>query len=262
MLDLQYIFDHWHEIAYSALALLVIAAYVSHFFHSEGVLAKFIKPENLLIIVLLFVMVIATRMESLGGALDTKMDEVSGRIFILSKLAGYAKFEILKDTDKMFVELLRSLRETHSEVHVTSIRSEPPEFFKSQSPLAQVWYKELVEWADKAPGRRLYRVIGTPNNQMKAWFTKECAARKRTDNYILRSMNWDENIPIMNVVVFDRKEAFLVFSPPKGPLAETEILHILDSDSSNLVVERYFKNIMEETSPCAEPGSSQRRKSL
>jgi hypothetical protein len=179
------------------------------------------------------------------------MDYVSEEMTNFSKLAGYAKVERLTDTDKMFFELLRSLREAQSEVHVTSIRNESPDSFKSQSHLAQKWYKELVEWANKAPGRRLYRVIGTPNSEMQKWFANECAARKRSDNYILEGLNWDGKYPIINVVIFDRKEAFLVFSPPQGPLAETEILHISDVGFSNLLVDRYFRGILGAAHPCA-----------
>jgi hypothetical protein len=72
MANFQYIFDHWHEITYTILSVVVIAAYVSHFFHPQKGLAKIIKADNLLMIMLLFVMVIATRMESLGGDLDKK----------------------------------------------------------------------------------------------------------------------------------------------------------------------------------------------
>jgi hypothetical protein len=244
---LPFLFDHWHEIAYVVLFLIAIGNYVLHFLDHKSKLST----ESLLMLVLFFVVVIATRMEGFRGDQSTKMDELSAQIRNMESPSGFARVEKIANADQMFSALIESLNKAQTQIHVTSIRNEPPALLDKQSGLASEWYSQLRQWPNKKPGRVLYRLIGVPNKAMNQWFHDECTKRSR-DNYTLASVDWDGKSPTINIVVFDHQESYLIFSPPNGPLAETEVYRVTDPSFADLLIRGYFEYLNRTSSPCSD----------
>jgi len=240
MFNFGYFLENWHYFAYALLVGFATIAYIRHFLDHKS---KMVTAQSLMMLVLLLVLVIATRMERLGDTLSSRLEN-------MEKLNGYARIEKIGNADSMFARLLRELRVADSQIHVTSIRHENPEDFEKQSALAKRWFDELAEWPNHKFGRTLSRVIGVPDAHMKTWFDDLCKKNERKDNTSLRALEWDGKTPIINVVVFDQKETYLVFSPPNGLLAATEFYHISDPNFAQLIVRGYFTYLYQAGTSC------------
>ncbi len=209
---------HWHTIAYTALGVIAIIVYGVHFFRfkpKNRTLQKVFDPESLLVILIIFSIVLAVRVDSSPAELREDINRRLGELISTNKLA-----ERISNPDELFRQLSIQLDNAKEEVYVTSLRRTPGEIVKLY-PRAAKWYKELPYWPSKGINRRLYRVIGTATVEMTEWFKHECAIAQHSENVRLRGVRWSTALPAPNAVVFDDSISFLILSPPGGPVGET-----------------------------------------
>ena len=73
---MDYLLQHWHDAAYLLLAAIFIITYVVHFLPGmkDSKLKKLLEVETILMVVLIFVAVIAARVENVAGKMGRQQD--------------------------------------------------------------------------------------------------------------------------------------------------------------------------------------------
>ncbi len=253
--------EDWHQTAYLIIFLVMILAYVLHFFsHGSETIEKIVSDKNILILLSIFVLVFASNQDSENAALRRGIDGNEALIKSIVEKSGYAKISQIAPSD-IFSSLVRDLSKATSNVVVTSILHEPPSVIRNiDLENATRWYMSLPQWGN-AQGHHLDRLIAVTssnkkdNDPMYNWFLKECESVKNPATYALRSLLWDRKTQILNLVAFDNKRMYFILFPAGEQLNDADIILIEDETLTRSIIRNYFDQLLANGSKCPQQHS-------
>jgi hypothetical protein len=237
----HYLLLHWHEAAYLLLATMFIGIYIVHFLPGlkDSKLKKLLEAETILMVILVFVAIIAARVETVSNEMERR-DRLTGDLVDRAlREKGLAKFREINSATELFAALNAARDRASKEIRITQLQA------KTAGDLTAGetgrWYQEAERWLDAAPGRILYRVVGVANEEMERWFEDQCSRHGLATNRGLKKILGGRDLPRLNLVIFDRREVFMVASPLSGPAEAMQSLHVEDPDFANYFAAYYDK---------------------
>jgi hypothetical protein len=225
---MNYVLQHWHEVAYLALALIFVATYVLHFLPGmqDSKLRKLLEVETILMVVLIFVAIIAARVEKVAHEMDERAEVFSGLIDDALRDKGLAKVREIGSATELYGEMSAALGRSSKAVRITRLRAGSVAELKTGRTGGL--FEETEAWLDAAPGRVLYRLASVAGEGMERWFEEECSRTAGATNLGLKKIEGSGSSSRMNLAVFDDREVFLIASPMSGPVEATKTVHIED----------------------------------
>ena len=214
---MSYLLLHWHEVVYLLLAIIFVAAYVVHFLPGmkDSKLKKILEVETILMVVLVFVVVIAGRVEKVAREMDKRDDFFSEIVDDALRGKGLAKIREIESASDLYGELSAAQERSTKEIRLARLRAmSADDLLTGKTTLL---YKKIGEWLDAASGRVLYRVVNVAGDGMERWFEEECTRKSGSTNLGLKRIEGNRNVPRMNFAVFDDHEVFLMTHPLSGP---------------------------------------------
>jgi len=245
-----YLLLHWHEVVYLLLAIIFVAAYAVHFLPGmkDSKLRKILEVETILMVVLVFVAVIAGRVEKVAREVDKQDEFLSEIVDDALRGKGLAKIRKIESASDLYGELIAAQERSTKEIRLARLRAmSADDLLAGKTTLL---YKEIGEWLDAASGRVLYRVVNVAGDGMERWFEEECARKSGSKNLGLKRIEGNGNAPRMNFAVFDDREVFLMAHPLSGPFEATKAVHIEDPVVASYMV-AYFDEIFEVAAGCS-----------
>jgi len=105
---MSYLLLHWHEVAYLLLAIIFVAIYVVHFLPGmkDSKLRKILEVETILMVVLIFVAVIAARVEKVAQEMDKQNDSFNEIVDHALRGKGLAKIREIESASDMYSEVI------------------------------------------------------------------------------------------------------------------------------------------------------------
>ncbi|MGB6290460.1 MAG: hypothetical protein WBF36_10055 [Desulfobulbales bacterium] len=234
---------------YLLLAIIFVAIYIGHFLPGlkNSKLRKILEVETILMVVLIFVAVIAARVEKVSSKMDMQANYFSEIIDDALRDEGLAKIQEFDSASDLYNELIAARKRSTEKIRLGRLRAMSAD---------DLLYKNIEEWLDAAPGRVLYRVVNVTGEGMESWFDEECTRRRGTNNLGLKKIEGKRDVPNMNFAVFDDSEVFLMAhpqsdSPPLSvPFEATKAIHIKDPAVATYMA-TYFDQIFEVATGCS-----------
>lgn len=250
---MPYLLSHWHHIVYFGLAAFFIVIYIVHFlpFKGTGRLKALIETENILILVLIFVAIIAYRVEQIETHTESKWEGTIESIDRLESRMGSAKIERLESLDLFRRAMSEALIRTQHEVWATAFRPESLTELVEHNPQTGVWLSDLDRWRKAESGRNYRRLVGIGNDTQRQWFQDECGNRSKLPTMILRAIEMPYDHTFVNVVVFDDDEVFLTFRKRKD-IYETALRYRIFGKEFATFGKTYFSSLWANANSCAE----------
>ena len=250
---MDYLLKHWHEWAYGLLALVFIIVYIIHFLPGakDSKLKQLIQTESILILVLIFVAIIATRVESVVTHVDIQAKEATDTLERLIQGEGYAKVQKISSLELLFQNLNDALERSEEEVRIVRFREKTALNIQAHSQQAKLFYSKITDWLDDKPGRALYTIIGTPDQEMTNRFEDLCRESEGKGNQVIGALKEELSAPRMNFVVFDKREAFLVAHTSKSLVQTSDSYHIQDENFARFL-RRFHYDLLNRSVPCPE----------
>jgi len=245
---LSYLSD-WHHYVYSILTIVFFLVYVLHFLPGGkiGPLKAILETQTILMLVLIFVAVIAARVEHTAKIADKRWKQATALI----SRQGFQEFKQINTTDAIFRELRETLSHTKKEVWATGIRPDTPEVLSSYSSEAKLWYESLNRWTNTKSGRTYLRLIGLNNDATHEWLQEECADHSNINNKVFKSIEWDPKMPFINMIIFDDNEVFLMFRSDSALIEQTIRYRVRGPEMAHLAKE-WFKATWAIAKGCNE----------
>lgn len=242
---------HWHELAYAILAIVFIAIYILHFMPGmkDSKLKSLIQAESILLVVLVFVGIIAVRVETVVTHIEEIADRVNQSLDDFLAGADIARVERLDNLEESYLFKNRALQETKNEVRIYRFREETGTDLMTFSEQAKLWYGQLETWVTGQPGRAVYTVVGTPTPKMEQWFIEECAESVGQGNRLVKNLEEELRAPRMNFVVFDRREVILVAHTASGLVGVTNAYRVEDEGFATFFA-RFHRELMTGAESC------------
>lgn len=239
--------SEWHHYVYGILTFVFIGAYVLHFLPQGklGKLKAILETETILMLVLIFVAVIAARVEHIGKKADIRWEQASD----LFRREGFQEFKSITSTDQIFRELSDALSDTDKEVWATGFRPDPPKTLKSYSPGAAQWYENLDKWTNAQSGRTYLRLVGLSNDANHDWFKEECTKQENISNRVFKSLEWNKETPFINMIIFDDDVVFLMFRSDPALIEQTIRYKVSGKEMTRLARE-WFQALWEIGQSC------------
>ena len=252
---MNYLLLHWHEVAYLILGIIFVAAYVVHFLPTKkgSKLGKFLEVETILMVVLIFVAIIAVRVEKITDELDKQSDHYIETLDDALRGKGLAKVRHIESASVLNTALNKALERTTKEVRLARLREMSVDDLLTITVTRA--YTNIGEWADAAPGRVLYHVVNVGGDGMERWFEEECTRMSGSKNLGLKKIESSSGAPRLNFTVFDDREAFIMAhplsgsGPLSGPLEATKAVHIEDKAFASYMV-NHFDQILKVAEGC------------
>ena len=254
---MSYFLQHWHELAYLLLALIFIAAYVVHFLPGmkDSKLRKILEVETILMVVLIFVALIAVRMEKIHEEVekqDVFFNEIVDNALREKGLAKIREFESASD---LYGELIAAQKRATKEIRLGRLRAMSADDILTDPKLL---YKNIEEWLDADPRRVLYHIANVAGDGMENWFEEECTRKSGSKNLGMKRIEGNRNAPRINFAVYDDREVFLMAHPQSesnphplsDPFEATKAVHIKDPVVASYMA-AYFDQIFEVADGCS-----------
>jgi hypothetical protein len=243
---LSYLSD-WHHYVYGILTIIFFLVYVLHFLPGgkTGPLKAILETQTILMLVLIFVAVIAARVEHTAKIADKRWKQASALI----TRQGFQEFQRIDTTDATFRELRSALSNTEREVWATGIRPDTPKVLSDYSSEAKLWYESLSRWTNAKSGRTYLRLIGLNNDATHEWLSEECADHSNINNKEFRGIEWDPKMPFINMIMFDDDEVFLMFRSDPALIEQTIRYRIKGPEMVHLAKE-WFEAMWEMSKGC------------
>lgn len=246
---MNYILLHWHDVAYLLLAIIFVVIYVVHFLPGmkNSKLRKVLEVETILMVVLIFVAVIAVRVEKVASELEKQDDSINVIVDNALRGKGLAKINQIQSASDMFNKLSSALEQSTNEIRLARMwaKSADDILTGKTGPL----YKDVEEWLEKDSGRVLYRVVNVAQEGMEKWFEEECNRKRGSTNIGLKRVEGNRVANSMSFAVFDNREVILMDSPLSGPFEATKAIHIEDPVFATYMA-TYFDQIFEVATGC------------
>ncbi len=225
----------------------VFLVYVLHFLPGGkiGPLKAILETQTILMLVLIFVAVIAARVEHTAKIADKRWKQATD----LVTRQGFQEFKQTDTTDAIFRELRNALSNTEKEVWATGIRPDTREVQTNYSSEAKLWYESLDRWRNAASGRTYLRLIGLNNDATHEWLQEECADQSNINNKVFRGIEWDPKMPFINMIMFDDNEVFLMFRSDPDLIEQTIRYRIKGPDMTHLAKE-WFESMWAVAKGC------------
>lgn len=253
---MSYLLLHWHEVAYLLLVIIFVVAYAVHFLPGmkDSKLKKILEVKTILIVVLVFVAVIAGRVEKVAREMARRDVFFSEIIDDALRGKGFAKIREIERASDLYGELIAAQERSTKEIRLARLRTmSADDLLTGKTTLL---YKKIGEWLDAASGRVLYRVVNVAGDGMERWFEEECTRKSGATNLGLKRIEGNRNMPRMNFAIFDDREVFLMAHPQSGPhrlsgpFEATKAVHIQDPVVAAYMVV-YFDEIFEVAAGCS-----------
>jgi hypothetical protein len=247
---MSYFLLHWHEVVYLLLAIIFVAAYVVHFLPGmkDSKFRKILEVETILLVVLVFVAVIAARVEKVANEMDKQAAYFNEIVDDALRGKGLAKIRQIESASDMYSEVIAAQERSTKEIRFARLWEKSTDDMLTGSP-ARV-YKEIDEWLDADSGRVFYRVVNIADEGMEKWFEEECARKSESMNLGMKKIEGNRNIHRMSFAIFDDREVFLIARPLSGPFEATKTVHIEDPVFASFMV-AYFDQIFEGATGCS-----------
>lgn len=122
---MNYLLLHWHEAVYLLLAIIFVTIYVLHFFPGmkDSKLRKILEIETILMVVLVFVAVIAGRLEKVSHKIDKQDDFFSEIVDDALRGKGLAKIREFKSASNLYGELSAARERSTKEIRLARLRA-------------------------------------------------------------------------------------------------------------------------------------------
>lgn len=245
------LFSHWHEFAYIAILIIFVIIYIIHFFPSKhvGKLKALLEVETILMLVLIFVAVVASRVEHVRKNSDKRWEQAITILDRLQQREGFEKVKRIHKTGTYLRGLSKALDQTHNEVLATAFRPEPLDEISEYSLHAEVWFKDLDRWVNGQSGRTYKRLVGFTNEDQKKWFQDQCQKQGRLSSKILRGLDWSRDHSFLNMVIFDDDEVFISLRQTEEIFEGALRYHIKGPEMTKLFKE-YFVSLWINAESC------------
>ena len=117
---MNYILQHWHDVAYLLLAIIFVAIYVVHFLPGmkDSKLRKILEVETILMVVLIFVAVIAARVEKVATEVDKQADHFNEVVADALREKGLAKVREFDSASDLYNELIAAQKRSTKEIRL------------------------------------------------------------------------------------------------------------------------------------------------
>ncbi|WP_299013056.1 hypothetical protein [uncultured Photobacterium sp.] len=239
--------SEWHHYVYGILTFIFIGAYVLHFLPQGklGRLKGILETETILMLVLIFVAVIAARVEHTGKMANKRWEQATA----LFRREGFQEFKTITSTEQIFRELSDALSHTKKEIWATGFRPDTPKILTNYSSAAAGWYEDLDQWANAQSGRTYLRLVGLNNEATYEWFQEECTKQLNISNRQFKGLEWDEKVPFINMIIFDNDEVFLMFRSDPALIEQTIRYRIRGAEMTKLARE-WFQAMWEIAQDC------------
>lgn len=257
-------FSHWHDYAYSAILIIFVILYIVHFFPSKhlGKLKALLEVQTIIMLVLIFVAVVASRIEHVAKNADERWEQaitISDKRWeqtttILDKLQlreGFEKVKRIEKTGTYLRGLSKALDQTHNEVFATAFRPEPLDEISSHSTDAEVWIEDLDRWVNAQSGRTYKRLVGFINDDQKKWFQDACQKQVRLSSTIIRGLDLSLDHSFLNMVIFDDDEVFISLRQTEEIFEGALRYHIRGPNMTKLFKE-YFLSLWNNAERCKQ----------
>ncbi|MGF1756397.1 hypothetical protein L4D76_00235 [Photobacterium sagamiensis] len=245
---LSYLSD-WHHYVYGILTIMFFLVYVLHFLPGGklGPFKAILETQTVLMLVLIFVAVIAARVEQTAKIAEKRWEKASALI----NRQGYHEFKQITTTESIFRELSDVLSRTEKEVWATAFRPDTRKVLTSYSSGAEQWYENLNRWTVAKSGRTYLRLIGLNNDETREWLQEECTSHSNISNKLFKGIEWDPSMPIINMIIFDDDEVFLMFRSDPALIEQTIRYRIKGPEMAHLAKE-WFKAMWAIAKDCNE----------
>lgn len=246
------ILEHWHEIAYGILALVFVIIYILHLIPNLKIhrtMEEFLHGETLLIVVLIFVAITAIRVEKVSNHVKFGTEEISGSLGDVLRSEGLARVEAANSIDELFATMNIARQHTSKEIRMLRMWGDSAEELSTLSSQAAIWYGEMDQWIQGAPGRILFRIIGVHDQVSEDVFNEQCRESARRGGRVVRKVDGILRDPDLNIVIFDQREVFLIVSPTGDLVKATKAYHIEDGSFAVFMTE-LFTSLMARAASC------------
>ncbi len=253
---MNYLLQHWHEVAYLLLAIIFVVVYVVHLLPGmkDSKLKKILEVETILIVVLIFVAIIAARVEKVAQEIDIRSDSFIEIVDDALRGKGLAKVLEFERVSDLYSELIAAQERSKKETRLARLRAMSADDLVTGD--TTLLYKKIGEWLDADPGRVLYRIVNVAGVGMESWFEEECTRKRESKNLGLKKIKGSSDAPRMNFAVFDDREVFIMAHPLSGPhplsdpFEATKAVHIQDPVFASYMAD-YFDQIFNVAAGCS-----------
>ena len=246
---MNFLLQHWHEAAYLLLASIFIVIYIVHFLPGmkDSKFKKFLETETILMVILVFVAIIAARVEKISHETDERAEAFVNMFDGALQEKGLAKVREISSATDLYRELGAARERSTKEIRITQLRAKSVDEISAGK--TALLYEETEKWLDAASGRVLYRVVNVAGQGMENWFEEECSRTAGSTNLGLKRIEDKKHSPRMNIAVFDDREVFIVASPLSGPVEATKTVHIEDPVLASYMA-AYFDQLFKGAAGC------------
>jgi uncharacterized protein YktA (UPF0223 family) len=212
-------------------------------------LKKILEVETILMVVLVFVAVIAARVEKVANEVDKQAEFFSEIVDNALREKGLAKIREIESASNMYNEVIAARARSTKEIRLARLWEKTTDDILTGKPA--LLYKEIDEWLATDPGRVLYRLVNVADEGMDRWFEEECARISESTRMGLKKIEGSRSAHRMSFAVFDDREVFLIARPLSGPFEATKTVHIEDTIVASYMA-AYFDQIFEGATGCSD----------
>ena len=176
---MSYLLLHWHEVVYLLPAIIFVVAYVVHFLPGmkDSKLKKILQVETILMLVLVFIAIIAGRVEKVAQKMDKRDDFYIEIVDDALRGKGWAKIREFESASELYGELIAAQERSTKEIRLARMRAMSADDLLTGN--TTLLYKKIGEWLDAALGRVLYRVVNKEYLEIASELHKPLEGRNR-----------------------------------------------------------------------------------
>jgi hypothetical protein len=121
-----------------------------------------------------------------------------------------------------YTALIDQIRRTRYRILATYIRVTPPPYFigftdRETGRAVADYFAEVLAWAAMPGPRSVRRVTCLPSSEMLEWAQQHHTDTRDLSNSEVRVVDWQINMDVINIAIFDDVAAFLTFGPGTSP---------------------------------------------